>query len=157
MYSEKFGLTVSTWKVLSAIGRFGPLSATETGTRTNLEPDKVTRAVDALTGQGFVARRQDSGDRRRVVLSLTAKGKRVHESVSKVRDALEHEFLSVLAPVEIAALYSILDKLESRAMEIFTDKKAWRTIVERQVAGSRPAEQHAQRPLPAGAPQRRSA
>jgi DNA-binding MarR family transcriptional regulator len=157
MYSEKFGLTVSTWKVLGVVGRFGPLSATETGTRTNLEPDKVTRAVDALARQGFVARRQDPGDRRRVVLSLTAKGKRVHESVSKVRDALEHEFLSVLAPVEMAALYSILDKLENRAMEIFTDKKAWRAIVERQVAGSRPVERYAQRPLPAGTSQRRSA
>ncbi len=137
MYSEKFGLTANTWRVLTVIGRFGPLSGSETGAHTSLEPDKVTRAVDALAKQGYVTRRQDPADRRRVILALSPKGRRVHDEVGEVRDAIEHEFLSVLQPVEVTALYSILDKLEQRASELFSDKTVWRDVVERHVSATR--------------------
>lgn len=146
MYTERFGLTLNTWKVLSVVGCLGPLSATEAGSRASLEADKVTRAVDALAGQGFVLRRQDAEDRRRVILSLSTKGRRVHDAVAQVHDAMEREFLSVLAPVEIAALCGILDKLDARATEIFADRKAWRAIVDRRIANAAPARQVPQRP-----------
>jgi DNA-binding MarR family transcriptional regulator len=143
LYSERFGLNMNTWKVLSVVGHFGPLSANKTGTHSSLEPDKVTRAVDALVEQGFVLRRQDSVDRRRVVLSLSVKGRRVHDELSRIRDAIEYEFLRVLAPAEIAALYSIVDKLEARAIELFSDKKAWRAIVDRLTTKPKPPRKQA--------------
>jgi hypothetical protein len=98
-----------------------------------------------LVKQGFVLRRQDAGDRRRVVLSLASKGRRVYEAVIQVRDAIEREFLSVLAPVEIAALYNILDKLEARSIEIFSDKRAWRAIIDRRTAGIHGVSSYSQR------------
>src|SRR5262249_33168730 len=48
VYARRFKLTVNTWKILTVIGRFGPLSANTASTHSALEPDKVTRAVDAL-------------------------------------------------------------------------------------------------------------
>lgn len=131
VYSRKYRLNMNTWKVLSVIGRFGPISANSTGSHSSLEPDKVTRAVDALVKQGFVSRRQDPKDRRRVVLSLSAKGRRVHDELSKLRDAMEHEFLSVLSSSEVAALYRIIDKLEAQAVKLFTDKEVWHEVMER--------------------------
>ena len=68
MYLQKFGLSVSQWKVLPILGYHGPMSAKEVGERTSLEPEKVTRAVDQLVTRGFVTRRSDSRDRRRVIL-----------------------------------------------------------------------------------------
>lgn len=134
MYGPKYGLSISTWKVLSVIGRFAPISATEAGKRTSLEPDKVTRAVDSLVKRGLVLRRQDPEDRRRVILALSAKGKRTHDDIERVRHILEIEFMSVLSAEERETLYTVLDKLAARAAEIFTGKDAWRALVQRHAA-----------------------
>ena len=130
VYSRKFKLTVNTWMILSVIGRFAPLSANSAGMHSSLEPDKVTRAVDVLVGKGYVVREQDDKDRRKVVLSLSAKGKRVHDELNQLRDAIEHEFLGVLTPAEVAALYRIVDKLEAQAIRLFNDKEVWAMVLD---------------------------
>lgn len=131
VYTRRYRLNMNAWKVLSVVGRFGPMSANSTGEHSSLEPDKVTRAVDALVKQGLVLRRQDPHDRRRVVLSLSIKGRRVHDELSQMRDAMEHEFLSVLSSQEIAALYLMVDKLEAQAVKLFTNKEVWHEVTAR--------------------------
>jgi DNA-binding MarR family transcriptional regulator len=118
------------------VGRFAPLAAVEVGQFVSLEPDRVTRTVDVLVRQGIVARRQDKQDRRRISLSLTAKGKRIQEQIERVRYALEYEFLSVLDDGELETLYRILDKLEPQAKSIFTSDGAWQRIVNKYDADS---------------------
>src|SRR5258708_12063996 len=54
LYSERFGLNMNTWKVLSVVGHFGPLSANKPGTHSTLEPDNVTHAPAPLVPQGFL-------------------------------------------------------------------------------------------------------
>jgi DNA-binding MarR family transcriptional regulator len=130
VYSRKFKLTVNTWMILSVIGRFAPLSANSAGKHSSLEPDKVTRAVDVLVAKGYVVRKQDDKDRRKVALSLSAKGKRVHDELNQLRDIIEHEFLGVLMPAEVAALYRIVDKLEAQAMRLFNDKDVWGMVLQ---------------------------
>ena len=131
MYSPRYGLTIAKWKVLSVIGACGPLSATELGRCTSLEPDKVTRTVDDLVKRNLVLRRQDPADRRRVILTLSPKGKGVNDSIEQVRRAIEVEFVGVLNDDELKVLYAILDKLDERAAEIFTGKDAWLQIMAR--------------------------
>ena len=130
VYSRKFKLTVNTWMILSVIGRFAPLSANSAGKHSSLEPDKVTRAVDVLVGKDYVVRKQDDKDRRKVVLSLSAKGRRVHDELNQLRDSIEHQFLGVLTPTEVAALYRIVDKLETQAMRLFNDKDVWAMVLD---------------------------
>ena len=129
MHSATFGLSVNGWKLLSVIEYFGLLSATEAGAHTSLEPAKVTRGIDTLAEQGLVVRREDGADRRRTILSLSAKGKRIHDKIEQVSRALEGELLSVLTPAEREMLYLVLDKLERRSSEIFDVNHAWREIV----------------------------
>jgi DNA-binding MarR family transcriptional regulator len=136
MHQTKFGITINGWKVMSVVGRFAPLAAVEVGQFVSLEPDRVTRTVDVLVKQGIVARRQDKQDRRRISLSLTAKGKRIQEQIERVRYALEYEFLSVLDDAELETFYRILDKLEPQAKSIFTSDGAWQRIVNKYDADS---------------------
>jgi DNA-binding MarR family transcriptional regulator len=136
MHQTKFGITINGWKVMSVVGRFAPLAAVEVGQFVSLEPDRVTRTVDVLVKQGIVARRQDKQDRRRISLSLTAKGKCIQEQIERVRYALEYEFLSVLDDTELETLYRILDKLEPQAKSIFTSDGAWERIVNKYDADS---------------------
>lgn len=127
--ASRFKLTANTWMILTVIGRFGPLSGNVASAHSSLEPDKVTRAVDALVRQGYVRRRQDSSDRRKVILSLSVRGQRVHDELNRLRDIIEHEFLRDLSPTEVAALYGILDKLEITAAELFSDRRTLAAIV----------------------------
>jgi DNA-binding MarR family transcriptional regulator len=130
MYAQKFGLTLSQWKVLPIIGYCAPMSAKEVGERTSLEPEKVTRAVDRLVARGLVIRRADSEDRRRVVLSLAVRGKEVFRRSEEIRNAIEREFLDALQPREKETFHSLLDKLEQRAVTMFDGKQSWQKFVD---------------------------
>ena len=119
LYLHRFGLTGNTWRVLSIIGYYGPMSATEVCRHGSLEADKVTRAVDILCKKKLVLRRQNRQDRRKVVLSLSARGRRVYDEIERHRYAQERELMAALSPDELDSLYGILDKIEARANEIF--------------------------------------
>jgi DNA-binding MarR family transcriptional regulator len=144
MHASRFRLSVNGWKLLSVIGHFGPLSASEAGDRTSLELANVTRGIDTLAEQGLVLRRDDPSDRRRTILSLSAKGKRIHDKVEQVSRALEQELLRILHPAERDALDRMLDRLERRSAELFARNDAWRDILRG------PVDTTAPRPGPAG-------
>jgi len=129
MYAQIYGLSVSQWKILPIIGYYGPMSSKEVGERTSLEPEKVTRAVNQLVRRGLVTRQSDANDRRKVVLSLAAKGNDVFKESEKRRGLIEEKFLGALQPGERKALHQIFDKLEVRAAEMFEGKQAWRRIL----------------------------
>jgi DNA-binding MarR family transcriptional regulator len=126
---RKLGLTVGGWRTLSLIGRYEPIHPSSIAERTSVDPDKVTRAVDRLVGKGLVARKVDSKDRRRIVLTLTARGRRVYAEIDQVRRAVEEKFLGVLTKDELKGFNAVLDKLEAQARRIFTGKGAWRELV----------------------------
>jgi DNA-binding MarR family transcriptional regulator len=123
IFQSKFDLSINGWRVLSVVERFGPLAAFEAGRYVSLDPDKVTRTLNALVKQKLLTRREDAKDRRRISLSLSAKGKQVYERIDKVRVSLEYEFLGVLTPAELTAFYAVMDKLDEKANELFDRRK----------------------------------
>jgi len=118
VHIKKLGISVANWKILRVIGYFGPLSASELGARTHLDPDKITRAVDTLVARGYVIRRNDDEDRRRVTLTLSAKGRRAYEKIEAHAIKKETEFLRVLTLAEQKALRHFLAKLEQGSSEM---------------------------------------
>ena len=48
VYGEKFGLTVTEWRILAVLGRYPDLSATEVAERTAMDKVAVSRAVTSL-------------------------------------------------------------------------------------------------------------
>ncbi|MFZ5693134.1 MAG: MarR family winged helix-turn-helix transcriptional regulator [Pseudomonadota bacterium] len=125
MHAKTLGISLNNWKIMRVIGFFGPLSATGLGSRTSLDPDKITRAVDVLVQRGYVIRKDDEADRRRVVLTLSAKGRRVHDRIEMVAGTMEAEFLSVLTTQETKVLRSALTKLEQHSGVMFGRREGW--------------------------------
>ena len=126
---RKHGLTVGGWRTLSIIGRYEPIFPSGIAERTSVDADKVTRAVDRLVANGLVARKTDAQDRRRIVLTLTARGRRVHGEIDQVRRVTEEKFLTALSQEEATQFYAALDKLEAQANRIFATRGAWREFV----------------------------
>jgi DNA-binding MarR family transcriptional regulator len=96
VYVPKYGRPANGWKVVTVLGRFGSLSPSQIRAHTTLEMDKITRIVDSLAKNGLATRQQDSADRRRFIVSLSAKGKRINAQIEEMIAAMEREFLIVL-------------------------------------------------------------
>jgi DNA-binding MarR family transcriptional regulator len=118
-FVDRHGRPANAWRVVTILGRLGPLSASEIKDHTTLEADKITRIVDSLVEQGLAIRRQDKADRRRVRVSLSAKGRRANAGIEAMIAQMEREFLSVLSRSEREMLYKLLDRLQARGRQIF--------------------------------------
>lgn len=75
--AKRAGLTapVRTFSILLTL-RATPLSVTEIAANIGVTHAAVIKQTRPLIDQGYVARKQDAADRRRMPLSLTAKGAR---------------------------------------------------------------------------------
>jgi DNA-binding MarR family transcriptional regulator len=116
---KKYKLSTQGWLILTVIGRFAPLSPSELADRTSVGRDKISRIVDQLVENGFVSRRTDEADRRRVVLNLFAKGRRACEDLELVARRIEKDVLDSLSKDEQRAMPQLLSKIEdatSRAL-----------------------------------------
>jgi DNA-binding MarR family transcriptional regulator len=85
--AAQLGLNVTDEKTLSVLQRLGPLSAREIAVQTGLAPSSVTNLIDRLEAKGFVRRRPDPTDRRRITIEpmgdRIAESKRLFESTSE--------------------------------------------------------------------------
>lgn len=78
----------------------------------------VTRQVSGLERQGLVARKADPGDKRRVSLRLTPKGRRLFEQVHERAHAFERTLAQGSSDADIAAAVSVLDRVRSAAEKL---------------------------------------
>lgn len=69
-------LSQSQYRLLTVLSE-RPLGASRLADLLSLSPPSVTSLLDGLAARELVVRKPDPADRRRVVLALTAKGKRV--------------------------------------------------------------------------------
>lgn len=77
--------TIEGWRVLGALRGGEGFTMSEMSTAIAIPPPTLTRIVDKLVDGGFVLRRVDATDRRRVLIYLSARGK------SKVRRLARQE------------------------------------------------------------------
>lgn len=96
---EPLGLELFEYDALSALRRQGKpyaLPATRLATATGLSSGAMTNRVDRLEKRGLVRRRRDKNDRRGVVVSLTASGRRViDKAIQRRLDAADESLRSI--------------------------------------------------------------
>lgn len=114
-YERRFRLSVPEWRVMAVLGRFGPLSASGVGEKTQMDKVRVSRAVSRLVAAGRVSRRVDRRDRRRSVLALTKAGETIHREIVPHARRVEARLLAGLTLAERDALDRLLARLEARA------------------------------------------
>jgi DNA-binding MarR family transcriptional regulator len=120
-YVRMYGPPANAWKILAVLNKFRVQSASDLKRHTTLDLDKITRIVDQLVERGFVLRKQDQFDGRRVVISLSASGRRATRQLEATIAEMERQFLSALDATERQNFYALLEKLKSRADQIFAE------------------------------------
>lgn len=70
--STRFGLNRTDGRAVELLARLGPMTAKQLATHLGMTTGGVTTVIDRLEQAGYVRRRQDGQDRRRVMLETTA-------------------------------------------------------------------------------------
>lgn len=116
-YEGEAGIGFSEGRCLAAIGAFGPLSVNDLAQRANLHKGPASRAAQSLVDQGLVAKGASPTDGRGVVLTLTAKGRRLWQRVVKVIERRNAEIVACLSDTERRQLDRLLDRLVDHARD----------------------------------------
>ncbi|MEQ8748913.1 MAG: MarR family transcriptional regulator [Amphiplicatus sp.] len=105
------GLTPSQLIVLNMVDHLGDATPTDLARNASLTLATMTTLVDKLEDRGFITRRRDEADRRRMLIRITKAGKK---TLTESPDALQQQFqkrFEALADWEQASLIAALEKV----------------------------------------------
>jgi DNA-binding MarR family transcriptional regulator len=103
-------LTWTGWVVLWVVWIWGDIETRHAATEAGISKGTLTGVVGTLEGRGFLTRRTHPDDARRVLLALTAKGKRLMSQVFPEFNREEARLMSALSTDEVATLTQGLRK-----------------------------------------------
>jgi DNA-binding MarR family transcriptional regulator len=105
------GLTLGQWWVLRLLADGGGHAMSEVAHYAMLPPPTLTKAVDQLVAANLVYRRADVGDRRRVLIHLTARGRRLQQRLMGRLNPATGIFREVLDDADLARLTQLLQRI----------------------------------------------
>jgi MarR family 2-MHQ and catechol resistance regulon transcriptional repressor len=105
------GLTSSQFGVLEALHHLGPLSQSELADTLRKSSGNLTLVVDNLERRRLVKRRRDTGDRRKVIVHLSAKGGRLIADVFPRHARVVRDTMAALPPYELRHLADLCRRL----------------------------------------------
>jgi DNA-binding MarR family transcriptional regulator len=109
------GLSSLEWRVLATLHDSEPLTISQLAREVLSKQPTITKLVQRMAEQRWVALQADASDQRRTLVSATAVGKRLVKPL--VQEARQHEarMLSTLGAAEKAVLRKLLGKLRYHA------------------------------------------
>ena len=101
------------YRCISALATKGQLSQAELGNAAVLDPCDVTHTVRALEARGLVSREKDASHGRRVLVSLTAAGRRTASRLAPVMADVQDKIFGHLNLEERSTLIKLLERVGS--------------------------------------------
>jgi DNA-binding MarR family transcriptional regulator len=96
------------FQLLGLLADHGPMGQRDLGQAMATDPSILVTLLNPLETHGFVTRNRDSADRRRHVVSLTAKGKRKLERAAEAQRQAEDTIFAGLSSEQRAQLRNLL-------------------------------------------------
>lgn len=111
----RFGITRREWRVIARLARDGELLSSELAERIQLDRARTSRAVTSLVAKKLVRRQAGAADRRQARLTLTDKGRAVHEALFPLVCDINGALLSALPAGDAQRLDAMLRALQAQA------------------------------------------
>ena len=105
------GVPVGVWRVLATLADGEPFTVGELAERVLMKQPTLTKLVDRMEADGLVRRREVPGDRRKVRVAITARGRALLEPLLAAARRHEREILAIVAPQEAELLKRTLARL----------------------------------------------
>jgi DNA-binding MarR family transcriptional regulator len=111
---EAEGLTLAQWRVLSLLADGAGHPMTEAAEFAMLPAPSLTKVVDRMVSSNLVYRRPDLRDRRRVLIYSTARGRRLHQRLSRDLGPAERVLRDIADERDAAELTRLLLRVLDR-------------------------------------------
>jgi DNA-binding MarR family transcriptional regulator len=109
------GLSSIEWRVLATLHDSAPLTVSQLAHEVLAKQPTVTKLVQRMADQGWLALLADPADQRRTLVTVSASGKKLVRPLLEKARAHESKMLRTLAASEQAALKKLLAKLARSA------------------------------------------
>jgi DNA-binding MarR family transcriptional regulator len=116
--SRKFGIPYSEIKILMLFRSDKYLTVKSVADRLDVAKSRITRLVNSMHEKGLIDRRDDPGDARVKLLSITDKGEKIASRVQTFQSEIQAEILGRLEPDERFKVLSGLELLRSAMQEV---------------------------------------
>lgn len=110
-YLDKLGITYPQYLVLMVLWELGRLPVNDIAKKLLLNTNTITPLLKRMEQQAIVERTRSQEDERKVIISLTAKGKALKEEASLIPQALIQRLLE--EKVQIEELIHLKKQLEA--------------------------------------------
>jgi DNA-binding MarR family transcriptional regulator len=111
-------VTLPQLRVLVMVEDGAPLNLSAVAEGLGVNPSNASRTCDRLVKGGLLDRREDPADRRHVVLTLTAGGRRVLRSMLGQRRTIFQQVLDEMRPADRARLTAGLNAFSDAAQAL---------------------------------------
>jgi DNA-binding MarR family transcriptional regulator len=109
------GLSSIEWRVLATLHDGEPLTVSQLAQEVLSKQPTVTKLVQRMADQGWVALHADASDQRRTLVKATPAGRRLVKPLVEAARQHEARILSSFAATEKAALRKLLEKITQHA------------------------------------------
>lgn len=110
---KRIGVTAPQRMIIRCIGKYPGMAPSQLASILHLDPGTISATLSRLEDKDFVSRRRDSDDRRRVSLSLTAKGKKLDAPIAGTVESGMKRLLAGALPRDVTAARKLLEQLTS--------------------------------------------
>ncbi len=114
-YKDKFGISITEWRIMAVLGGYPGSSADEVSAKTQIEKSILSRAISKLLQRNLIEREFDAEDRRRSILTLSDTGIDVYNEVVPISYDYESRFMACFSDEEQAQFRDLLDRLYHHA------------------------------------------
>ena len=104
-------LTPPQFAALAKLRDVGEISQNQLGQLIAMDAATVKGVIDRLKARGYVALSRHAGDKRRLLVSLTAEGHTAIAALIPEAQAISQETMAALTPREAETLLRLLNKL----------------------------------------------
>jgi DNA-binding MarR family transcriptional regulator len=111
----RFGITRREWRVIARLAQEQDLLSSELADRIQLDRARTSRAVSSLVAKKLVRRATGVADRRQARLSLTEKGRALHQALFPLVSEINQGLLAALATDEVQHLDAMLATMQQQA------------------------------------------
>ena len=109
--AHQYNGTISMAFVLMAIYEEEGVPVTKIAPRIGMEPNSLSRTLNTLEETGYLARKQDENDQRKVLVFLTAEGKKLRKIALKTVFDLEKKITEKLTPKQLNAFSEVIEQV----------------------------------------------
>lgn len=124
LMEKRIGVTAPQRMIIRCIGKYPGIAPSQLAAVLHLDPGTISATLSRLEDKGFVVRKRDRQDKRRVSLGLTPKGRRLDRPAKGTVEHGMERLLEGALPRDIAATRKLLEQLTLALHEELRPRRA---------------------------------